>query len=193
MHRALPALFKCVVLQCVAVCCSVVRLLRCIVHCQHCCSALQCVAVCCRVQDYYVASCTGGAVVVSCCVLQGVAVRRRVLQCVAVCCSVLQCGVLCCSVLQCAAVFQCVAVCYSMLQCVTVCCIVSDYCLASCFVLQRVAVCCNVLPYVVRRMGSLWQKAVMALRVYVSVHPCERTGSPVGLFKILGVFVGVRG
>ena len=61
------------VLQCVAVCCSV---LHCIVECFVECTAghdgvLQCVAVCCGV-----------------------------LHCVAVCCSVLQCVVVCCSVWQ---------------------------------------------------------------------------------------------
>ena len=60
-------------LQCVAVCCSV---LQCVVVC---CSVLQCVAVCCSV-------------------LQRVAVCCSVLQCVAVCCSVLQCAAACCSV-----------------------------------------------------------------------------------------------
>ena len=75
-------------LQCVAVCCSVVQ---CVAVC---CSVLQCVAVCCSV-------------------LQCVAVRRMrketmrrnqlahiVLQCVAVCCSALQCVAVCFSVLQ---------------------------------------------------------------------------------------------
>jgi len=63
------------VLQCVAVCCSV---LQCdddgedVEWRQLCCSALQCVTLCCSV-----------------------------LQCVAVCCSVLQCVAVCCSVLQC--------------------------------------------------------------------------------------------
>ena len=67
-------------LQCVAVCCSV---LQCVVVC---CSVLQCVAV-------------------SCSVLQCVAVCCSVLQCVALCCGVLQCISVCCSVLQC--VLQC--------------------------------------------------------------------------------------
>ena len=53
-------------LQCVAVCCSV----------------LQCVAVCCSVLQ---------CVVVCCSVLKCVAVCCSVLQCAAVCCSVLQC------------------------------------------------------------------------------------------------------
>jgi len=64
------------VLQCVAVCCSV--LLCVVVYC----SMLQCVAVCCSV-------------------LQCVAVWCSVLQCVAVWCSVLQCVAVCCSVLHC--------------------------------------------------------------------------------------------
>ena len=53
-------------LQCVAVCCSVLQRVA------VCCSVLQCVAVCCSM-------------------LQCVAARCSVLQCVAVCRSVLQC------------------------------------------------------------------------------------------------------
>ena len=59
------------VLQCVAVCCSV---LQCVAVC---CSVLQCVAVCCSA-------------------LHCVAVCCSVLQCVAVCCTVLQCVAVCC-------------------------------------------------------------------------------------------------
>ena len=62
-------------LQCVAVCCSVLQ--RVVV----CCSVLQCVEVCCSV-------------------LQRVVVCYSLLQCVAVCCSVLQYVTACCSVLQ---------------------------------------------------------------------------------------------
>jgi len=65
-------------LQCVAVCCSV----------------LKCVAVCCRVLQ---------CVTVCCSVLPRVAVCYRVFLCAAVCCSVLQCVAVCCSVLQCVA------------------------------------------------------------------------------------------
>jgi len=57
------------VMQCVAVCCSVLQ------------CALQCVAVCCNVLQ---------CVAVCCSVLQCVAVCCSVRQCVAVCCSVLQ-------------------------------------------------------------------------------------------------------
>jgi len=74
-------------LQCVAVCCSVLHMYECIysVHITDtdihfsdmCCSVLQCVAVCCSV-----------------------------LQCVTVCYSVVQCGAVCCSVLQCVAVLH---------------------------------------------------------------------------------------
>ena len=67
------------VLQCVAVCCSV---LLCAAVC---CSVLQCVAVCC-------------------CVLLCVAVCCSALLCVAGCCCVLQCVAVCCNVLQCVAV-----------------------------------------------------------------------------------------
>ena len=66
-------------LQCVAVCCSV---LQCVAKC---CSVLQCVAVCCSV-------------------LQCVAVCCSVLQCVAVCCSMMLFVIVFCSVLQCDAV-----------------------------------------------------------------------------------------
>ena len=83
----------CIVLQCVAVCCSQVYELRHAV----CWSVLQCVVLCCSV-------------------LQCVAVCCSVLQCVAVCCSVLQCvavrhmnG----SFMRMTCVMQCVAVCCS--------------------------------------------------------------------------------
>ena len=78
------------VLQCVAVCCSVLQL-------------SQCVAVCCSVliQD-------GLSLIFQQCVASGsdssVAVCCSVLQCVAVCCSVLQCVAVRCSVVQCVAV-----------------------------------------------------------------------------------------
>jgi len=116
------------VLQCVAVCCSVLRCIP-VSSCSNCNIVkrhlLQCVAVCCSV-------------------LQCVAVCRIVLQClpvptptlshracVAVCCSVLQCVAVCCSALQyvsvltlatsslqaCCSVLQCVG---SVLQCVPV-------------------------------------------------------------------------
>ena len=86
-------------LQCVAVCRSV---LRCVAVC---CSVLQCAAVCRSV-------------------LQRAAVCCSVLQCAAVCCSVLQCMTVCCSVLQraavCCSVLQCAAVCCSVSQCFAV-------------------------------------------------------------------------
>jgi len=93
------------VLQCVAVCCSV---LQCVAalwaagvlwHDPACCSVLQRVAVCCSVWQriavcckVFTSLCSAWAVSQSS-VLQCVAVRRSVLQmlqCVAVCCSVLQ-------------------------------------------------------------------------------------------------------
>jgi len=108
-------------LQCIAVCCSV---LQCVAVC---CSVLQCVAVWCSVMQY---------IAVYCSVLQCVAVllwnttfwlRRRasgmfiydcsVLQCVAVRCSALQCVAVCCSVLQCLAVSYIVLQNCSALQC----------------------------------------------------------------------------
>jgi len=75
------------VLQCIAVCCSVLQ-------------------VCCSVLQYVVVSCS---VIAVCC-----SVCCSVLQCVAVCCSVLQRVAACCSVLQyvavCCSVVQSVAV-----------------------------------------------------------------------------------
>jgi len=140
------------VLQCVAVCCSV---LQCVAVCRHtepepssavccsvlvgcvavCCSVLQCVAVCCSVFHLRqcVAVCWSGVlqcVAVCCSVLQCVDTRNpsHLRQCVAdiswVCCSVLQCVAVCCSVLQCV---PSSAVCCSVLvRCVAVCCSVSQ-------------------------------------------------------------------
>ena len=92
-------------LQCVAVCCSV---LQCVAVCCHhvttkiahsvCCNVLQCVAVCCSVLQ-----CVARVLHMCCSVLQCVVVCCSVLQCVAVCCSVLQCVTVCCNVLQCLA------------------------------------------------------------------------------------------
>ena len=89
-------------LQCVAVCCSVLQCFP----LSLCCSVLQCVALCCSV-------------------LQCVAVRYSALECVGVCCSVLHCVAVCCSVLSYVAVFpimfvlQCAAVVFIifLLQC----------------------------------------------------------------------------
>jgi len=99
------------------------------------CSVLQCVAVCCsvlqRVTDGGVRLCHMCArTLLHCSVLQCVAVCCSVLQFVAVCCSVLQrvtdggvrvCHMCARTLLHCS-VLQCVAVCYSVLQCVAVCC-----------------------------------------------------------------------
>ena len=97
-------------LQCVAVCCSV---LQCVAD------ALKCVAVRCsvlsvRCRVHYIATCNITNIFFfyedifsNRCQLhshgtkQCVALDRR---CVAVCCSVLQCVAVCCSVLQCVAV-----------------------------------------------------------------------------------------
>ena len=71
-----------IVLQCVAVCCSV----------------LQCVAVWCSVVQCVAVCCSG---TVCCSALQCDAVCCSALQCDAVCCSALQCDVVCCSVSLC--------------------------------------------------------------------------------------------
>ena len=117
-----------VAVQCVAVRCFHVLLLTGT-------RALQCVVVCCSVLRYGVFMFCFPLVLVSCSVLQFVAVwcihvllptGTCVLHCIAVCCSVLQCGVsmfcyplgLVCS----SVVLQWVAACCSALQCVVVCC-----------------------------------------------------------------------
>jgi len=77
---------NCHVLQCVAVCCSVLQCVE--VRC----SALQCVAVCRSVLQRVAARCS---------VSQYVAVCRSVLWFVVGYCNVMQCVAVCCSVLQC--------------------------------------------------------------------------------------------
>jgi len=129
------------VLQCGAVCCSVVQCGA------EWCSVLQCVAVCCRVVQCVAVCCSvlqSGAV---CCrVVQCVAVRCSVVQCGAVWCSVVQCDAVWCSVLQCGAVWcsvvQCDAVWCSVLQCVAVCCSRARSIRIPC-ALRYVAVCCS--------------------------------------------------
>jgi len=66
---------------------------------------LQCIAVRCSVLQLIKSKADTTAKALVCCrVLQCVALCCIVLQCAAVCCSVLQCVVGCCSVLQCVAV-----------------------------------------------------------------------------------------
>jgi len=104
------------VLHCVAVCCSVrhtstsesvyesVSVLQCVAVC---CSVLQCVAACCSVLQCVALLDILLLVRVS----MRVSMCCSVLQCVAVCCNVLQsvavcCAAVCCSVLQCVRVFD---------------------------------------------------------------------------------------
>jgi len=91
-------------LQCVAVCCSMLQIPRPQVCCSVlqyvavCCSVLQCVAVCCSVLQMsteFEKSVSGGG---------GGKRKLRGSKCVAVRCSALQCVAVCCSVLQCVAV-----------------------------------------------------------------------------------------
>ena len=118
-------------LQCVAVCCSV---LQCVAVC---CSVLQCVAVCCSVSLSLPSP-------VNC------EVSDKFFQCVAVrCSSVLQCVAVCCSVL------LCVALRVSIFQAQTIAkfltdsfmqrrCICEEVCASKCSVLQSVTVyVCN--------------------------------------------------
>ena len=93
------------VLQCVAVCCSVLQCnnqLRISLESETgseggggdvavCCSVLQCVAVCCSVLPYVAMRCSASQCAEVCCrVLHGVAAYCIMLQRVAACCSVLQ-------------------------------------------------------------------------------------------------------
>jgi len=98
------------VLQCVAVCCSVFRVLQYVaVYC----SVLQCVAVCCSALQWVAVGCSVLQCVAVCCSDWNDNINQAVMQSVArlaaigrqpVCCSVLQCVAVCCSVLQCGAV-----------------------------------------------------------------------------------------
>jgi len=133
------------VLQCVAVCCSVLQAANSQAH-SVCCSVLQCVAVCCRLPTHRLTPC----VTVCHSVLQCVAVCCRVWQCVAVCDGVLhqscrspQCIAVCCScwcVAVCGGVLLCVAVHHSDLKCVL--CVVVCFSVLLC--VERVLqVCCR--------------------------------------------------
>ena len=108
-------------LQCVAVCCSVLQcVLQCVVLWCHEVVACVRIATCtCKKEMTYIAICLSHAA--TC--YRG-AVCCRVLRCVAVCCCVLHCAALCCIMLPCAAVrcraLQRVAVSCSVLQCVAV-------------------------------------------------------------------------
>jgi len=120
---------KCV-LQCVAVCCSVLQCVAdpCVYTYRRafgqratrgmanvaCCSVLQCVAVCCSAMQIYVYKGTeepkGRPMVLQ---MQQAehphtAEAPVVLQYVAVCCSALQCVAVCCSTLQCVVTHSCV-------------------------------------------------------------------------------------
>ena len=81
-----------------------------------CCSVLQCVAMCCSILLRF--AMYGGNVIQS--VLQCVAVCCSALQCVAVCCRVPPLSVGRVRVMVCCSVLQCVLVCCSSLECVTV-------------------------------------------------------------------------
>ena len=130
---------------------------------------LQCVAMCCSVLQYVkksrwatLKSETMLQRAAACCsAVQLVAVCYRVFQCVAACCSVLQCHVcvavcsvavrvavsfLCCSVLQCVKKSQWAKLkSESMLQRVAACCSVLQFVAACCGVLKCVEVWCSVL------------------------------------------------
>jgi len=147
----------CNVLQCVAVCCSVLQDLLAAFHAASTCtitpSSVRCllsVFVC-----VYACVCVWWGVCEWVCVwvrvqstflhsLSFLSLARSLslvcnLTCVAVCCSVLQCVAVCCSVL------RCVAVCCSVLMCVAVRCSVLQCAAVCCTALQSVAECCSAL------------------------------------------------
>ena len=164
----------CIVLQCVAECCSVTLssvlnrlnasekiLLQCVLQCV---AVWPClprrggrvpVAVCalvCAAVCYSMLQCN--------CVCLGAA-AKILLQCVAVCCSVLQCVTVCCSVTLSASAQRrsscysaCCSVCCSVLQCVAVCCSVLQCFAVCCSVLQCVALCCTVLQCNLVSLGA---------------------------------------
>ena len=138
-ERRVQVLYRCSVLRCVVVCCSLVRRgvlcagtsqLQCVAAC---CSVLQCVVVWCN-SVWRRAPCSG----------------TSYLQYVAMCCSVLHCAAVCCTVL------QFIAMCCSVLHCVAICCSLFrlgvQFSEAWCMQvtthvavqLQSAAVCCNV-------------------------------------------------
>ena len=88
--------------QQVAVCYSVLLVLQCVAVC---CSVLQCVAMCCSVSQYGAVYCSVLQRVAVCCSAYEQLIAHTLcsvcthsMQCVAVCCSVLQCVAVCCSV-----------------------------------------------------------------------------------------------
>jgi len=98
------------VLQCVAVCCSV---LQCGAISVVVCEMMVLPSACPQLPRSVAVRCSDGAAIClssvphlqKCCrVLQCAAVRHSAPQCGAVCCSVLQCGAVCCSVLHCVSV-----------------------------------------------------------------------------------------
>ena len=158
-------------LQCDAVCCSV---LQCVAVC---CSVLQCVAVRCI-------RCRPGCQILSVtyeprpahdslhCALQCVAVRCSALQCVAVRCSALQCVVVRCSTLQYVAVrcsaLQCAAVRCSVLQCAAMRAACKMYVYACCCVhelniVHTYTVCCTLCKYTAIYRNTLQHAATHEL------------------------------
>jgi len=100
---------------------------------------LQCVAVCCSVLQFVTKGCSTHLqrLIQDAVAVHSVAEYCSLLQCVTECCRVLQSAAVCCVVLQhvaahissnsskkqvCGSVLQCVAACYRVLQCVAACC-----------------------------------------------------------------------
>ena len=144
----------CSVLQCVALCCSVLyeHACRSALVPRGCvwCSVMQRVAACCILRRHTreFSHVQEGFICCSfCSVLQCVAVCCSVLQCVAVCCSVLQCVANCCSVLQSVAVIMVSTgdASYETILNTLQVCVSVERVAVYCSVLQCVAACCSVL------------------------------------------------
>jgi len=181
------------VLQCVAMCCSVLPTHTCVPHLRNkvlhlitnysfnihqcvavCSSVLQCFPVCCSVLQ-----CVALAYVCSTSSKQSPSPPQKLhLPYTSVCCSVLQCVAVCCTNYT-FHIHQCIAVCCSVLQCVAVCCSVLQ-CVAqttpSIYIsaLQCVAVCCSMMQCVpIQTHSNLRKKVLRLIRNYnFHIHQC---------------------
>jgi len=180
----LQRIMQCVA-ACATVCCTFFQVRDTISHAadllSHCCSVLQCVAMCCSLlHRFSIAQCDLVCRELAISVLQCVAVYCNVLQCmqcmlhtmyVAECCSMryrvwhlfssVQCDLACGGLAL--PMLQCVAVCNSVLQCVAV-----DLLFQCCRVLQCVAVrcnaCCSLLQHVLHSVAP-FSKCTMRSRM----------------------------
>jgi len=165
-----PLLCVAALLQCIAVCCSVLKYISecCIPSTHHSCVLQHCCNVlCCSVLQYVAYSSNAAPV---CCSV--VAMYCNVLHCVVVCCSVLQCISVCfipfkCRfcVLQCRCSVLCIQSLVYPSNMALVCCGVVAVCCMCCSVFKYVSVCC--IPS--HRRSCVLQHCCSVLQ-YVSVY-----------------------